>query len=156
MSDEWLSYFDRLIVPSIDLEAFVNIIERFEQAEQDYLCKSFARMRLTLALAILLRHVEFIIGASNSSIVVNTTEEPLSVDPEVQAFLTPEAVREMLHNVVAKGHGLLTESHLLWQPWINWEMSLPGANSESVHELFAKRMAIPHSGRLACPKLRSL
>jgi hypothetical protein len=41
-SDQWLSHMDLLISTSpqpLGLEQFVTILERFEQAEQDYLCK---------------------------------------------------------------------------------------------------------------------
>lgn len=41
--DQWLSYIDLLINSSprpLTLDGFVEILERFEQAEQDYLCES--------------------------------------------------------------------------------------------------------------------
>lgn len=44
MLDEttWLSYFD-MTTTIIDLDSFVDTLERFEQAERDYLCESRIR-----------------------------------------------------------------------------------------------------------------
>lgn len=106
---------------------------------------------LNIALALLLRHIEFIIGCTRSSAGIATTEDrPVLVDPEVEAFLTLDAVRGMLRSVTQHGNGLLSESHLLWQPWIDWEISLARASSETehVHALFRERMAVPHSSEL--------
>ena len=42
--DQWLKYLDQLIQGAsspLTLDTFVEILERFEQAEQDYLCKYY-------------------------------------------------------------------------------------------------------------------
>jgi hypothetical protein len=39
MIDIWLDYFAIVAVPTT-LDAFVEVLERFDAAEQDYLCKS--------------------------------------------------------------------------------------------------------------------
>jgi hypothetical protein len=48
-----------------------------------------------------------------------------STSADLAAFLTPDNVRGMLRGVVAKGNGLMSTSHLLWQLWIDWELSQP-------------------------------
>ena len=55
--------------------------------------------------------------------------------------MADDAVRGMLRGVVHRGNGLLSESHLLWQPWLDWEY----AKGDNVDAVIADRMAIPHS-----------
>lgn len=79
---------------------------------------------MLLALAILVRHVEFILSAAS--------------------ILDHASIRQLLRTVTFRGKTFLTSSHLLWQPWLEWEMSLED-NNEHVHQVFLERISQPHS-----------
>jgi hypothetical protein len=77
---------------------------------------------------VLLRHIEFVLSCSSNQPGLSLTEtetesEALTVDEEVSAFLTEDVVRDMLQGIVSRGSGFLSQSHLLWQKRIDWEMS---------------------------------
>lgn len=150
ITDEWIGYLDQLIrttTSPLTLDGFVDILEHFEQAEQDYLCMPYLLSTLIAALAVLLRHVEFVLGCVSGSAGIATTDGTAhQVNDDVSTFLTADSVRGMLRAVLARGSGLLTESHLLWQPYLDWEMRQ--GDLTHVHEAFTERMSIPHSSKL--------
>ena len=100
-----------------------------------------------------------------------TTEgtDTLDVDGDITEFLTPDTVRAMAKAIVSqRAHGLLGDSHLLWQPWIDWEMAQLSAASdrrvnisncclqlmgdrseqvEQIHSLYLERLGIPHTSQ---------
>ncbi len=132
-SDAWLNHLNSAIESSakpISLNSFVEILERFDQAERDYLCELKLLIRLMKAAAILLRHLDFILLCSSSQ---PTTSEAssLEVEADVTEFLAEDATRDMLRGVEQRGQGLLSESHLLWQPWLDWEMGLLRSASDT-------------------------
>lgn len=83
---------------------------------------------LTAALAILQRHIDFLLAKH---------------EVEVEEFLTEETKRGMLQAVVQRGAGLLSTSHLLWQPWLEWEKTV--SSPERIHNMFMDRLAVPHT-----------
>ncbi|KAK4688382.1 squamous cell carcinoma antigen recognized by T-cells 3, partial [Tremellales sp. Uapishka_1] len=143
--DLWLSFLDGLIgrsTAAVTLEILVDIMEAFDRAEKDY-----------LSLAILLRHIDFIVTCSRSVTgAIHDGSALFVLDEDVIQFLSEDTVRDMLGAVVRIGEGLLSESHLLWQPWVEWEMSLLERKSgppkqeeiDLIHGLFKDRMSTPH------------
>ncbi|RXK40070.1 hypothetical protein M231_02710 [Tremella mesenterica] len=148
--DTWLSYFDDLFESSVQpvtLDVFVEMLERFDQAEKDYLSS-----------AVLLRHVEFILRCT-SHLYAPPEDSQLSrpfirVEADVAEFLSEETVRRMLQGVVQRGNQLLGESHLLWQPWIDWELDIlktkideeqRSSHIDRIHAAYLDRMTVPHS-----------
>ncbi|KGB79737.2 hypothetical protein CNBG_5575 [Cryptococcus deuterogattii R265] len=145
--EEWLTYLDDFInnaVKPLDVTAFMDIMEKYVQAERDYLSPS-----------IILQHVKFIITCFKASHNPQSSEEAMevAVDEEVSAFLDIETTRGLIKAAVDLGNGLLSESQQLWQLWIDWELGLlEGAKGtgkreaiENVHDVYLQRLAIPHS-----------
>lgn len=92
-------------------------------------CPSLLADEINLASAILIRHIEFILLCSRSAFALPALEDGmddspnmLTVDEEVKAFLTEDTTRGMLQGVCERAKGLLSESHLVWQPWLEWEL----------------------------------
>ncbi len=125
ISDVWLKYLDDLIESSpkpLTLDLFVEILERFDQAERDYICGwSITNVAEVQACAILLRHIDFVLQCSRSN--SQGSDDTLSVDTDLASFLTENSTRSIVQGVVQRGEGLMSESHLLWQPWLAWEMT---------------------------------
>ncbi|EAL22747.1 hypothetical protein CNBB1950 [Cryptococcus deneoformans B-3501A] len=145
--EEWLTYLDDFVnnaVKPLDVTAFMDIMEKYVQAERDY-----------LSLSIILQHVKFIIACFKAGHTPQSSEEALEVpvDEEVSAFLDVGTTRGLIKAAVDLGNGLLSESQQLWQLWIDWELRLlEGAKGtekqeaiESVHDVYLQRLAIPHS-----------
>ncbi|WVO20839.1 uncharacterized protein IAS62_002139 [Cryptococcus decagattii] len=145
--EEWLTYLDDFInnaVKPLDVTAFMDIMEKYVQAERDYLSPS-----------IILQHVKFIITCFKASHDPQSSEETMeiAVDEEVSAFLDIGTTRGLIKVAVDLGNGLLSESQQLWQLWIDWELGLlEGAKGtgkqeaiENVHDVYLQRLAIPHS-----------
>ncbi|EIW67704.1 hypothetical protein TREMEDRAFT_69686 [Tremella mesenterica DSM 1558] len=148
--DTWLSYFDDLFESSVQpvtLDVFVEMLERFDQAEKDYLSS-----------AVLVRHVEFILRCTSHLYPPpedsQLSKPSISVEADVAEFLSEETVRGMLQGVVQRGNQLLGESHLLWQPWIDWELDLMktkideeqrSSHIDRIHAAYLDRMTVPHS-----------
>nr|XP_031864419.1 uncharacterized protein CI109_000333 [Kwoniella shandongensis]KAA5531491.1 hypothetical protein CI109_000333 [Kwoniella shandongensis] len=137
LSDEsWLAYINTSIANAqqLGLESFVEILEKFDQAEKDY-----------LSLAVLTRHVEFITSSYQAA-----KDASAAVSEEVVEFLTQDTARSMLRGVAQRAQGLLNESQAVWQPWLDWELQqLEGAADrqsalENIHTIFLERMATPH------------
>jgi len=98
------------------------------------------------ALAILLRHIEFVLAcAGGSAGIVTTDGNDIQIDEEVSSFLAEDVVRGTIRAILARGSGLLVESHLLWQPYLDWEIRL--GDLARVHEAFTDRLSIPHSSK---------
>jgi hypothetical protein len=51
-------------------------------------------------------------------------EQALEVEAEVTELLTRDTARQMLQGIMVRGESLLGESHLLWQPWLEWELAI--------------------------------
>ncbi|KAL0254058.1 hypothetical protein I308_101437 [Cryptococcus tetragattii IND107] len=145
--EEWLTYLDDFTnnaVKPLDVTAFMDIMEKYVQAERDYLSPS-----------IILQHVKFIITCFKASHNPQSCEEAMevAVDEEVSAFLDIGTTRGLIKVAVDLGNGLLSESQQLWQLWIDWELGLlEGAKGtgkqeaiENVHGVYLQRLAIPHS-----------
>ncbi|OWZ67231.1 hypothetical protein AYX14_00331 [Cryptococcus neoformans] len=145
--EEWLTYLDNFVnsvVKPLDVTAFMDIVEKYVQAERDY-----------LSLPIILQHVKFIIACFKAGHDPQSSEEALEVpvDEEVAAFLDVGTTRGLIKAATDLGNGLLSESQQLWQLWIDWELGLmEGAKGtekqeaiESVHNVYLQRLAIPHS-----------
>ena len=91
---------------------------------------------LTLeAVAIYLRHIEFLLSCAGPTLSaeseISETSRTFAVDTDVAEFLVADTTRSMLRRVVQRGQGLLSESHLLWQLWLDWEMSILQAGEDS-------------------------
>ncbi|KAK8858792.1 hypothetical protein IAR55_003022 [Kwoniella newhampshirensis] len=124
LNDEsWLAYINTTIdnARQLSLDSFVDVLEKFDQAEKDY-----------LSLPILVRHAEFVISshqAARSTLTVGGEEPTLTVSEEVAEFLTSDTVRSMLQAVSQRSQGLLSESQAVWQPWLDWEVSIEATSS---------------------------
>lgn len=110
----------------VGLDAFVNVLELFQSAQEEYLCEfSLECCRgslctpLTAALAILEQHAKFLVG-----LVAPASEGKVTGDDEVREYLNAETLRGMLRDVAEKTNGLLSSSQAVWQVWIDWEVSL--------------------------------
>ncbi|WWD18688.1 hypothetical protein CI109_103142 [Kwoniella shandongensis] len=135
MTAEVLDAYGRLSsLVMLSDESFVEILEKFDQAEKDY-----------LSLAVLTRHVEFITSSYQAA-----KDASAAVSEEVVEFLTQDTARSMLRGVAQRAQGLLNESQAVWQPWLDWELQqLEGAADrqsalENIHTIFLERMATPH------------
>ncbi|ORY30589.1 hypothetical protein BCR39DRAFT_529041 [Naematelia encephala] len=124
--DEWLKYLDLLISTSpqpLPVDSFLDVMEKFEQAERDYLCLDYR------------------------------SHPPNQVESDLAEILVEDTVREMIRGVVIRGEGLLSESHLLWQLALDWEIGLLQLRDESsrdeqierIHSLYIERLNIPHA-----------
>nr|XP_019000213.1 uncharacterized protein I203_07372 [Kwoniella mangroviensis CBS 8507]OCF63674.1 hypothetical protein I203_07372 [Kwoniella mangroviensis CBS 8507] len=146
MLDEatWLSYFD-LKIPScqqpLSLDAFVEILEKYDQAEQDY-----------ISAAVLTRHIQFVLScfhAGGPEDVANSTTT--MVDSDVTEFLSEDTTRNMIKALYQRGEGLLDQSEEIWQIWLQWELgllqnaSIKQTQMEVIHTMFADRVKIPHT-----------
>lgn len=140
MPDEWFSHLDELIqsqAQPLTMEGFLDVFERFMEAENDYFCKSSPlppslqcrKLADRVAIAILSRHMDFVIRCAGASSGLPSNGDDadaagLSVDPEVGETLAHDAVRGMLRDISRKGDSSLADSHLLWSRWRDWEMSV--------------------------------
>lgn len=72
-----------------------------------------------------------------------------------------ETVRGMIQALVGRSVGLLDQSQMVWQLWLDWELerqkteryvvvhvSADGRDIERIHELYRDRLAVPHAGEL--------
>ncbi|WVQ96378.1 hypothetical protein IAU59_003483 [Kwoniella sp. CBS 9459] len=156
--DTWLFYLETLISSSsrpLSLDDFVGILERFDQAENDY-----------FSIPILLRHLEFVIGCyprypSSSGSTPQEAEDSqlaaIPVDEDVAEFLSAETARGLISGIVQRARGSLSESHKVWKPWLEWEQRFldPPAERRSdaierIHALYMERLATPHLGKSLC------
>nr|ODN95071.1 hypothetical protein L204_04418 [Cryptococcus depauperatus CBS 7855] len=145
--DEWIAYLNQFIgnLPKlIDIDVFLQITEKYVQAEKDY-----------LSLPVLLKHSNFIISCYNARYPVDTSEkqDEISVEEEITEFLDIDTTRGLLQAITKQGLGILSESQQLWQLWIDWEMSILERTSdkerqkelEQIHEVYLERLSTPHS-----------
>ncbi|WVN86727.1 uncharacterized protein L203_101899 [Cryptococcus depauperatus CBS 7841] len=140
--DEWIAYLNQFIgnLPKlIDIDAFLQITEKYVQAEKDY-----------LSLPVLLKHSNFIISCYNARYPVDTSEiqDEISVGEEITEFLDIDTTRGLLQAITKQGLGILSESQQLWQLWIDWEMSILERTQkelEQIHEVYLERLSTPHS-----------
>ena len=118
-----MTYFDSIIAePILSLDVLVHVLEKFDQAERDYLCELYKQtVKLTEAVAILLRHMEFLLSLYRA---VRLSKGAPEQQADVTEFLSDEAIRDFLQGIVNRGQGLLGDSNLLWQQWLDWELSL--------------------------------
>ncbi|KAL1413103.1 Splicing factor [Vanrija albida] len=139
----WLRLIDaktKLAVQPLTLEGFVDVLELYSKAENDY-----------LSVAVLEHHIKFILRAAG--VAGPEGEEPWTVDAEVAEYLNTDSVRGLIKGVVDRGIGLLSSSQQLWQLWRDWEQSLiPTLEGEQrseqlshIHEMYLERLQTPHS-----------
>ncbi|WVR06547.1 hypothetical protein IAU60_003578 [Kwoniella sp. DSM 27419] len=144
MLDEatWFTYFDILLASTpkpVTLDAFVTILEAFDRAEQDY-----------MSIDLLLRHLNFVIACSTSQ-NESSTSDSVPVDGDVSKFLVVDTLRGMLAGIVSKGEDSISESHKLWQPWVEWEVGQIAngtGRSEAIariQSMYLNRLRIPHN-----------
>ncbi|WWC88440.1 uncharacterized protein L201_003351 [Kwoniella dendrophila CBS 6074] len=128
----------------LSLDAFVDILEKFDQTEQDY-----------LSITILARHIEFIFscfGAGQPESSQN--EKAVTVESDVNEFLTIDTTRSMIKAIYTRAEGLMSDSGKLWQLWLDWELNLLGNSpdkdtaTQAIHLMFSDRMKIPHTTRM--------
>ncbi|WVQ65310.1 uncharacterized protein L199_003486 [Kwoniella botswanensis] len=146
MLDEatWLLYFD-LKIPScqrpLSLDAFVEILEKFDQAEQDY-----------ISAAVLTRHIQFVLSCFHAGVPEDAANNTTTtVDSDVTEFLSEDTTRNMIKALYQRGEGLLDQSEEIWQIWLQWELGLlynasnKQTQLEMIHTMFADRVEIPHT-----------
>ncbi|ORX37192.1 hypothetical protein BD324DRAFT_681110 [Kockovaella imperatae] len=133
MLDEqtWIKYLDALIAAAptpLNLESFLDIVEKYSLAETDY-----------LSFKLLDHNLRFILRCAG-------IPEPLGVDAELEAFLEKETVRSMLKEVVDRGRGLLSQSSALWNSYMDWELSVAEMpqDLEFINGIFVDRLSTPH------------
>ncbi|WWD05336.1 hypothetical protein V865_003409 [Kwoniella europaea PYCC6329] len=146
MLDEatWLSYFD-LKIPScqqpLSLDAFVEILEKFDQAEQDY-----------ISAAVLTRHIQFVLSCFHAGVPEDAANSrTTTVDSDITEFLSEDTTRNMIKALYQRGEGLLDQSEEIWQIWLQWELGLlynasnKQTQLEMIHTMFADRVKITHT-----------
>ncbi|OCF40172.1 hypothetical protein I317_05996 [Kwoniella heveanensis CBS 569] len=147
--DTWLFSLETLISSSarpLSLDDFVSVLEKFDQAENDY-----------FSIPILLRHLEFVVACYPRATLSNSASEdgsqpaPIPVDEDVAEFLSAETTRGLISGIVQRARGSLSESHKLWNPWLEWEKTFledPAERStdalERIHAMYIERLATPH------------
>lgn len=110
----------------VKLDALAEVLELFQTAEGEYLCKLSPRPMwyndwpaLMAASTILEQHATFLVG-----LVGPVAEGKATGDDEVREYLNAETLRGMLRDLAEQSNGLLSSSRVVWQPWIDWEVSL--------------------------------
>lgn len=128
----WLRILDAKvssIAEPVTLDAFADILEVFQTAEQEYLCEfgaKAAEQQLMTAATIFAKHAKFLIDLSTP-----VAEGKVTGDDEVREYLNAETLRDMLREFAVRVNGLLNSSQAVWQLWIDWELSLLDGLSEA-------------------------
>lgn len=154
---QWNIRLDEMIRSPVSLDSALKILERFDQAEQDYHCKSTEIPRLTLAIKIIQRNAEFLTHC--------ITPGQTGVDPEVLAAIDASTARDMLRSLTSRAAGDLGASTKVWAVWRDWEMTQLEHESERwvppywmaligrasqvhrLHNMYLERLATPHLGK---------
>ncbi|KAJ8080386.1 Splicing factor [Marasmius tenuissimus] len=118
-------------------QSVLELLALYEQAEGDY-----------LSIPILKRHIEFVVSRFEAYVSEGSTKPE-----EFGEIFSVEWTRQHLTDVVSKGTGHVTESHLLWDQLQEWELGLlesasPADKPELVihaQALLLNRLKQPHS-----------
>ncbi|EJC97945.1 uncharacterized protein FOMMEDRAFT_97432 [Fomitiporia mediterranea MF3/22] len=135
----WLPIIDLRISQGTDtVEDALEVLTLFQTAEEDY-----------LSIPMLQKHIEFLL---ERHIYFH------SLDPkaeELQETFSSEWTRMMAESVVKKASSHLTEGHLVWNAYFNWEMEQldsPHVQSEEradlilrIEDILLERLKQPHS-----------
>ncbi|KAF8349290.1 hypothetical protein F5887DRAFT_945363 [Amanita rubescens] len=133
--DVWLYLLDQK-QNAVDLDTADGVTELlawYERAEADY-----------LSIPILQRHLQFLLD-KHAKYHSSGEMRP----PELDEIFTTDWTREAITEVVNKGIGHLTQSHLLWDQQRDWEMEMLETARGSDRE-----MLIEHVQRLLLDRLR--
>ncbi|KAJ4001680.1 hypothetical protein F5050DRAFT_1708044 [Lentinula boryana] len=133
----WLELFD-IKERSVNLDT-VNGVEEllalYQRAEADY-----------LSIPVLKRHIEFILSRYE-----HYAHGAVKPDGLGQLFST-EWTRAAIREIVNKGIGHITESHLLWDPLRDWELEILESSASEKQSLidhmeafFLERLGQPHA-----------
>ncbi|WWC62824.1 uncharacterized protein I303_105422 [Kwoniella dejecticola CBS 10117] len=137
MTEEVLNGYSRLSY----LVMLDEMLEKFDQAEQDY-----------LSISILDRHINFILACFRSDRPGSQGSDAYA-DGDVIDFLTEDNTRNMVKSVYQRGSHVLNESDQLWQTWLGWELGLLGRASNKgesldvLHAIYIDRMRTPHTNQ---------
>ncbi|KAF8635933.1 hypothetical protein AX15_000104 [Amanita polypyramis BW_CC] len=137
--DIWLFLLDKK-EQSVDLTSVngvADLLALYERAEADY-----------LSIPILQRHLQFLLDQHEK---YHSGEEMKPT--ELGEVFTTEWTREAVAEVVDKGIGHLTQSHLLWDRQRNWEMEMLESTLEEdretlvehLQQLLLNRLRQPHA-----------
>ncbi|KAI5116436.1 hypothetical protein M0805_006250 [Coniferiporia weirii] len=133
----WLKIIESRAQQNMEtLDDALEVLALFRTAEEDY-----------LSITLLQRHIDFLVD--RFSFFNSSKLQPESMGDAFSA----EWMSAALSSVVEKGAGHLTESHLLWDVYLNWEVEQledtpeeerPGRISK-IEGLFLRRLKQPHS-----------
>ncbi|KIK69665.1 hypothetical protein GYMLUDRAFT_212399 [Collybiopsis luxurians FD-317 M1] len=114
-----------------------ELLSLFQRAEEDY-----------LSISVLKRHIEFILGRYEH--YASGAAKP----DELGELFSTEWTRLAITDIVNKGIGHITESHLLWDQLKDWELEILEASSASDRPLLVERCGALILERLGQPHAR--
>ncbi|KAF8630909.1 hypothetical protein AX17_005267 [Amanita inopinata Kibby_2008] len=139
--DVWLFLLDHK-ESSVDLSTpngIEELLVLYERAEADY-----------LSIPLLQRHLQFLLEQHSK---YHSGEEVKP--PGLGDIFTTSWTREAIANVVNKGIGHVTRSHLLWDKQREWEMEMLESSSKADREELTEHVQRLHLSRLRQPHSNS-
>ncbi|KAK4054023.1 Splicing factor [Microbotryomycetes sp. JL221] len=155
---QWIAFRKQQLsqqADSDDMTKHVELLELLQRATKDYLSIDLLKeytswMTTNYFSALALTPPSLDQDEQDDQTPMNVDVETKEANPILSAVFSLEQVREACKEIIVSGGNHLAQSHLVWNPWRDFELQLLKLSPtpeqlEYVDKFFLERLAIPHT-----------